>query len=282
MKVGIVGATGWLGSALGGGLLENGIVAPADMVLLNRSGPSVEYHGERNVVWAQDAADLVARTDVVVVAVRPQDWDALALVAPGRLLISLMACVSTAVLTGTEARIVRAMPNAAAELGRSYTPWLAGPGVTVGDRTAVRTILSAIGIEDEVSSEAQIDFLTALSGSGAAYPALMTVAMLDAAREAGLSEQVSERAVAAVILEGAAMLRGRIGDASAMIETYRSYRGTTAAGLAAAESAGFRRAVTAALSAATRMAGTPLGTRRDQRAGEVARTNLSIGDPEGR
>jgi pyrroline-5-carboxylate reductase len=281
MKVGIVGATGWLGSALGGGLLRKAVVAPADLVLLNRSGPSAEYHGERNVVWAQNVADLVARADVVVVAVRPQDWDGLALVAPSRLLISLMACVSTAALAGTEARIVRAMPNAAAELGRSYTPWLAGPGVTDDDRTAVRTIFSAIGIEDEVSSEAQIDFLTALSGSGAAYPALMTVAMLDAARAAGLSEQVSERAVAAVVLDGAAMLAGRIGEAPAMVETYRSYRGTTAAGLAAAESAGFRQAVTAALSAATRVAGAPLGTRPDQRAGEVARTNLSIRGLEG-
>jgi pyrroline-5-carboxylate reductase len=268
MKVGIVGATGWLGSALGGGLLQKSVVAPADLVLLNRSGPSADYHGERDLVWARNVADLVARTDVVVVAVRPQDWDGLALVAPGRLLISLMACVSTVVLAGTEARIVRAMPNAAAELGRSYTPWLAGPGVTDDDRTAVRTILSAIGTQDEVSSEGQIDFLTALSGSGAAYPALMAVAMLDAARAAGLSEQVSERAVAAVVLDGAAMLAGRIGKTSEMIETYRSYHGTTAAGLAAAESAGFRQAVTAALLAATRVAGAPLGTRPDQKFGE--------------
>src|SRR4051794_40130750 len=49
MKVGIVGATGWLGSALGGGLLRKGVVAPADLVLLNRSGPSAEYHGNRDV-----------------------------------------------------------------------------------------------------------------------------------------------------------------------------------------------------------------------------------------
>ena len=105
-----------------------------------------------------------------------------------------------------------------------------------------------------MASEAQIDFLTALSGSGAAYPALMAVAMLDAAREAGLDEGVAERAVSAVVCDGAAMLAGRIGDAAAMIEAYRGYRGTTAAGLAAAEAAGFRQAVMSALSAAARVA----------------------------
>ena len=183
VKVGIIGATGWLGSALGGGLLEAGSVATADLVLLNRSGPRAEYHSARDVVWARDVTDLVERAEVVVVAVRPQDWDGLALAAPGRLLISFMACVSVAALARSGARIVRAMPNAAAELGRSYTPWLAGPGVTDDDRAATRAILSAIGTEDQVASEAQIDFLTALSGSGAAYPALMALAMLDAARE---------------------------------------------------------------------------------------------------
>jgi pyrroline-5-carboxylate reductase len=257
VKVGIIGATGWLGSALGGGLLGTGSVAPADLVLLNRSGPRADYHGAHDVVWAQDVPDLVERAEVVVVAVRPQDWDGLALVAPGRLVISFMACVSVAALAGSGARIVRAMPNAAAELGRSYTPWLAGSGVTDDDRAAVRAILSAIGTEDQIAFEAQIDFLTALSGSGAAYPALMAIAMLDAAREAGLDEGVAERAVSAAVCDGAAMLAGRIGDAAAMIETYRGYRGTTAAGLAAAEAAGFRQAVMSALSAAARVAAAP-------------------------
>nr|WP_246849300.1 pyrroline-5-carboxylate reductase dimerization domain-containing protein [Rubellimicrobium arenae] len=248
--MGIVGATGWLGSALRRGVLDAGLVPETDLVLLNRSGPRPDYHGRAHVTWASDLADLVARTDVIVLAVRPQDYAALNLRAPGRLVVSFMAGVPLSALELTGARIVRAMPNGAAALGRSYTPWLAGADVTNADRTFVRVMLAAFGQEDEVASEAQIDLLTALSGSGAAYPALMAAALLGEARAAGLPEPVARRAVEAVVCDGADLLRGRIESAPEMVGTYRAYQGTTAAGLDAAERAGFSAALTSALRAA--------------------------------
>lgn len=138
MKVGIIGATGWLGSALGGGLLARGMLQPRDLLLLNRSGPRGDYHGHGDVTWAASVGELVAGSDLVVVSVRPQDWPALDLQAPGRLVVSFMAGVGLARLGASAGRIVRAMPNAAAEIGRSYSPWIAGPGVTDADRAATR------------------------------------------------------------------------------------------------------------------------------------------------
>lgn len=73
--------------------------------------------------------------------------------------------------------------------------------------------------------------------------------MLDAARAAGLPPAVAERAVAAAVCDGGAMLAGRVGEAAALLDVYRGYRGTTAAGLAAAEAGGFRAAIAAALAA---------------------------------
>ena len=73
--------------------------------------------------------------------------------------------------TGSD-RVVRALPNAAAEVGFSYTPWTAGPAVTDADRTVVRRIFGACGSADEVLNEASIDYLTGLCGTGPAYPAL--------------------------------------------------------------------------------------------------------------
>lgn len=253
-RLGIIGGTGWLGSALGRGVLEAGLVRATDLVLLNRSGSRAAYHGRTDVIWAADPADLVARTEVVVVAVRPEDFAGLRLRAPGRLVVSLMAGVPMTALAGTGGRVVRAMPNGAAELGRSYTPWLADPEVTQADRAVVRALLGTIGTEDEVGTEEQIDYLTGLSGSGAAYPTLMAQAMLAHARAAGLPESVARRAVEAVICDGAEMLRGRIETAPDLVETYRSYRGTTAAGLDAAEEGGFSAAVAAALHAAAEKA----------------------------
>ena len=250
MKVGIIGATGWLGSALGGGLLARGMLQPRDLLLLNRSGPRGDYHGHGDVTWAASVGELVAGSDLVVVSVRPQDWPALDLQAPGRLVVSFMAGVGLARLGACAGRIVRAMPNAAAEIGRSYSPWIAGPGVTDADRAATRWLLSAIGTEDELGDEGQLDLMTAVPGSGAAYPALMAVALADYLCRNGISEAVAWRAAEAVICDAPLVLAGRIDRAREMVDTYLAYDGTTAAGINAATAAGFGPSLQAALEAA--------------------------------
>ncbi|MFE3838836.1 pyrroline-5-carboxylate reductase family protein [Pseudogemmobacter sonorensis] len=252
--VGIIGATGWLGSALGAGLLSRGLLAPHDLVLLNRSGPRPDYHGYAGVAWASDVADLVARCDTVVVSVRPEDWAGLSLRAGGRLVLSFMAGVGAGRLASCGGRIVRAMPNAAAEIGASYSPFWADAAVTDADRGVVRRLLSAIGTTDELAAETDIDLMTALPGSGAAYPALMAVAMADFMRAHGMSEEIAWRAAEAAVCGGAQLLAGRIAEAPKLLAAYRDYRGTTAAGLDTAEAAGFGRAVAAALAAATETA----------------------------
>lgn len=249
MRVGIIGATGWLGSALGSRLLADGIVRQDQLVALNRSGPRGTYHG-RAVTWASDATELADLSDVIVVSVRPEDWTDLKLRAPGKLVLSFMAGVTSAQLSASGGRIVRAMPNAAAEVGTSYSPWWADATVTTDDRQAVTRILSAIGTSDEIAEEAQIDLMAALPGSGAAYPALMASAMAAHMIRHGLPETTAWRMAEAAVCGGAAMLAGRISDAPGLIAAYRDYRGPTAAGIDAAEAAGFSAAIDSALSAA--------------------------------
>lgn len=250
MRVGIIGATGWLGSALGGRLLARGMLRPAELLLLNRSGPRKDYHGHADVTWAADITDLVAGSDLVVVSVRPQDWPALNLQAAGRLVLSFMAGIGLDRLGACKGRIVRAMPNAAAEIGRSYSPWLAGPGVADTDRAAVRWLLSAIGTADELEDEGQLDLMTAVPGSGAAYPALMAVALADYLCRHGIEKAVAWRAVEAVICDAPQMLAGRIDQAGAVVDSYLAYQGTTASGITAATSGGFIAGIEAALDAA--------------------------------
>ena len=250
MKIGIIGANGWLGSALGKRLIESGTILPAGLTVFDRVGQSPDYFGYRDVVWAQNLTDLVDRSDVVVLSVRPEDWKSIELYAHDRLVISFMASMGLSSLTRCGGRIVRAMPNAAAEFGRSYTSWFAADDVTETDRQWMQAILASIGTSDELAEESQIDVLTALSGSGSAYPALMASAMLNWARLAGLAEPIARRAVEATVCGGAQMLAGRIEGAEGMVSTYRDYRGVTAAGLDAAEDAGFVKAINAALDTA--------------------------------
>ncbi|MFC0198844.1 pyrroline-5-carboxylate reductase family protein [Paracoccus rhizosphaerae] len=250
MKIGIIGATGWLGSATGAKLLAKGVVAPCDLVLLNRSGARADYHGHSDVTWAMDVADLAGQSDVIILSVRPANWPGLGLRAPDKLLISFMAAVGLSALSASGARIVRAMPNAAIEIGASYSPWVAGPGVTGRDRDWVRTILSAIGTGDELATEDQIDLMTAVPGAGAAYPAFMAVAVSRWLTDRGIAPNVAWRATEGMICGGARLLEGRADQAACVLNTYRAYDGTTAAGVAAAEAHGFADCLHAALDAA--------------------------------
>jgi len=252
-RIGIIGATGWLGKAMTRAFLQGGIVRPQDLVLLNRSGPTDDFRDWPGIVWAADAADLLNRCDLVILSIRPQDFPGLDLSARTRLVVSVMAGVPMDRLTAATGsdRIVRTMPNAAAEIRQSYTPWLASGAVTDADRAIVRALLRTFGTEDELASEDQLDLLTALSGSGAALPALLATALLDHAGRRGLPPHIAERAVQSVICGGSAMLQGRIAHAPALVDAYIDYRGTTAAALDAARAHGFDRAVAAAIDAGT-------------------------------
>ncbi|WP_136685056.1 pyrroline-5-carboxylate reductase family protein [Falsirhodobacter xinxiangensis] len=253
MRVGIAGGTGWLGFALGRRLLDDRIVAPSDLTILNRSGPRADYAGYR-VGWAADPKDLVQRSDIIILSIRPETWRTFDLDASGKLVLSFMAGIDCADLARCKGRIVRAVPNAAAEIGASYSPWYAGPGITDADKSAVTRILSSVGTSDELEDEKQVDVMTALPGSGAAYPALMAVAMFEYAKSQDVPPDIAWRAAEGAICGGAALLSGRISNAPALLAAYHDYRGTTAAGLCAAQESGFDASITNALSAATRKA----------------------------
>lgn len=248
MKLGILGATGWLGRAQGLRLLGQGWAA-SDLVVLNRSGKVGRYAG-MPVTWAKDAADLCAQSDVLILSVRPDDFPPVGFDAGDRLVISFMTAWTLAKLRARwpQARIARAMPNGGAPLGQSFTPWVGDLGAE--DAALVSRLLSAMGAEARVADEGQLDYLSALSGSGSAYPALMAQAMLADARSRGLPEAVALQAVEAVICGSADFLRERMAEVGAVLDDYRSYKGITDAGITAAEP-GLTRAIHEALAAAT-------------------------------
>ena len=252
MRLGIIGATGWLGAALGTRALAGGGWQADDMVLLNRSASRAAYDPWPRVSWASDAGDLCARSDILILATRPEDFPPKGFDGAGKLVISFMTAWSLDRLAALcpGARVVRTMPNGAATEGRSFTPWVAGPGLSDSDATLVRRLLAVMGEEAQVESEAQLDYLSALSGSGSAYPALMAQAMLADALGRGLPQAVAERAVASVLASGGALAADTSG-IDAMVQTYLDYRGVTAAGMQAALAAGLAQSITKALAAAT-------------------------------
>jgi pyrroline-5-carboxylate reductase len=251
VRIGIIGGAGWLGGAIAGAILDAGLVRPGDLTLSYRRKQPSRF---AQAAWTADNQELVDRSDVVIVSVRPADWPAVRIGADGRLVISVMAGIrldQIAAQFGTD-RVVRSLPNAAAELGRSYTPWVASQGVTRQDRVLAGRIFEACGTSDEVGSEAEIDYLTGLSGSGPAFPALLAEAMMRDAIARGIDPRVARRAVTAVLVGTGALFERTGENPSDTVETFLSYEGTTTAAIRAMRAGGFDTAVAEGLAAALR------------------------------
>lgn len=254
VRVGIVGGNGWIGRALARSLVESGLLPPSGLTLSCRSAPPDWLPGAE---WTSDNQRLADAVDVVVLSVRPGDWPGVRLAAGGKLVISVMAGVPLAAIAGRTGagRVVRALPNAAAEVGQSYTPWTAGAGVTDADRQLVRRILEACGTQDEVESEAAIDYLTGLSGAGPAYPALLARTMMEDAIARGIPQEVARRAVVGLLVGTGRIFEKSGEDPAGTVAAFLDYRGVTAAAIEAMLAGGFREAVGAGLTAALEKTG---------------------------
>lgn len=249
LRIGVIGGAGWLGSAIAEAVLAAGIAAPGDLALSYRSQRPDRFP---NAFWTTDNQALADRSDVIVLSVRPADWALLNVDAKGKLVVSVMAGIRLDALCERHLtrRAVRSLPNAAAEVGKSYTPWTASGEVGEEDRAVARAIFDACGVEDEVRTEAQIDYLTGLTGSGPAFPALLAEAMMTDAIAHGLERQVAQRAVNTLLIGAGRMLEARDDCPTDTIQTFLGYRGTTAAAIEAMTAAGFAASVSAGLTAA--------------------------------
>ncbi|MGY5775308.1 pyrroline-5-carboxylate reductase family protein [Rhizobium sp. LEGMi135b] len=248
-RIGIIGGAGWLGGAIARSLVKAGVVTESDLALSFRGRRPETLPGAS---WTADNQELADRSDIVVMSVRPDDWHGISVDVRGRLLISVMAGISGGVLCQRHntCRVVRALPNAAAEVALSYTPWFASSDVSEEDKASVRMIFDACGTQDEVANERQIDYLTGLTGTGPAYPALLALAMFDDARSHGLNDDIALRAVNGLIIGAGGLLQARPEHPQRTVDAFLEYKGTTAAGLNEMKNRGFFGAVSEGLAAA--------------------------------
>jgi len=189
-------------------------------------------------VTAQPVAG--AARDAVILAVKPQALDAGSVsatpfVGPGSVVVSILAGKRIADLSArlpAAKAIVRAMPNTPAAIGRGMTGAFANSQTTEPQRALADALLKAAGQVEWVESEALIDAVTAVSGSGPAYVFYLVESLAAAGVAAGLPEALAGRLARATV-EGAGELLHRQPETSA--ETLRqrvtSPGGTTAAAL---------------------------------------------------
>jgi pyrroline-5-carboxylate reductase len=251
-RVGIIGGNGWLGNAIAQAAVAMGFVDPARLTLSGRPDNRgvAEIPGAR---WTKDNGELVDRSDVVVLSVRPDQFTGVRIEARGKLVVSVIAGVPARAIaerTGAD-EVVRSIPNPAAGIRRSFTPWYATPPVSTESKRLVQTLFEACGEAAEVPLEAHIDYCVGMTGSGAAFPALLAQAMMAHAVAQGLPLEFAGCAAKGVVAGASQLLAGEQGgDPAQIVQAMIDYRGTTAAALQAMMDRGFTDSVAAGLEAA--------------------------------
>jgi pyrroline-5-carboxylate reductase len=256
-RVAILGV-GTIGESLLRGLLSGGWREPGELVTTVRREERVTELTERYGVRATlSNAEAVAGAELVVIAVKPQDFDGLlgeigGLLSPEQTVLSVAAAIPTAAIEERVAPgflVVRAMPNRAATVHEGIAGVCAGGHAGEEHLTLAEEALSHLGAVARVP-ERYMDAVTAVSGSGPAYFALLAEAMIEAGILLGLSREVSTQLVVQTMLGTARLLRDEQIHPVELREQVTSPGGTTIRAIRELERAGVRAAFLNAIQAA--------------------------------
>ncbi len=256
VKIAFVGG-GNMAQALIGGLADK-LTAAANIHVIDVVPEALSAVAQRfGVTTASAPTEVLASADVIVLAVKPQQMrEVVASVRPylkSQLVLSIAAGIRAADLSrwlGGHQAIVRTMPNTPALVGKGITGAVAMGGVSEAQRQTADAILRAVGETVWIPDEAQIDAVTALSGSGPAYVFYFIEAMQQAAVELGLTE-AQGRQLAQATFAGAAELATRSDEPVSLLrERVTSKGGTTYAALSSMDASGMKAAFVKALHAA--------------------------------
>jgi pyrroline-5-carboxylate reductase len=255
---------GNMARSLIGGLLARGwtadLIDVADPLAPTREALAAEFGVRVHAVNLEAAS----HARVWLLAVKPQMMHSvcasLAELAQRRrpLLVSIAAGITTAQLSrwlGGGLAVVRSMPNTPALLGAGATGLYANAQADEAQRALAQQILATAGSTVWVEDEADMDTVTALSGSGPAYLFLLAECMQAAAAAQGLSPEAARALTLQTIHGGARMLLESGEDAATLRRRVTSPDGTTQAAIESFESAGFRQVVASAIAAAKRRGG---------------------------
>jgi pyrroline-5-carboxylate reductase len=206
-----------------------------------------------------DNSEVATATEVLLLAIKPQVFDAVAAALPSLgqngqvpVILSILAGVPLSKLERAfpGAPIVRSMPNTPATVGAGITAIAPGTQVQPEHLDRAKTVLQAVGDVVQVP-ESLMDAVTGLSGSGPAYVAIFIEALTDGGVRAGLPRAIAAQLALQTVLGTATLMQESKLHPAELKDRVTSPGGTTIAGVAQLEKAGFRSACIEAVQAAT-------------------------------
>ncbi|MEN8142485.1 MAG: pyrroline-5-carboxylate reductase [Thermodesulfobacteriota bacterium] len=258
-KIGFLGG-GRMAEALIKGIIEAGLFEGGNILAVDPAEDRRKLLSASYGIMVESDPDGLAECSIVILAVKPQVMAGLLAAKrhcfnKNQLVISIAAGISLAViessLEGCECRVIRVMPNTPALVLEGASALCGGSLTTDDDMDKAVAIFNAVGTS-VVLSEAEIDAVTGLSGSGPAYVFSFIEALIDGGVKVGLNRQVAETLALQTVL-GSAKLAISTGEHPATLRAMvTSPGGTTIAGLHEMEKAGFQGIIMDAVEAATK------------------------------
>jgi pyrroline-5-carboxylate reductase len=251
---------GNMASAIIGGLLKRGLPASQIQVVEPFAEQRARLVQQFQIEVSETPGASLGRASLVVWAVKPQTFREAAAQSrahtPGALHLSVAAGIrsdSIAAWLGSE-RIVRAMPNTPALIGQGMTALFARAAATDADRRAVERVVQTTGDFLWLTQEAQLDAVTALSGSGPAYVFYFIEAMIEAGTGMGLSREQAHQLAVGTFVGASALARDATEPPEVLRARVTSKGGTTYAALTAMEQSGLKVQFVQAMQAAQKRA----------------------------
>ena len=246
---------GNMAQALIGGLIARGL-PPTRITVSDPVEQVRDLLKEKDVHVTEDNLAAIAQADIVVFAVKPQVLAQVLRPLYGqfddKLVISIVAGAEIATISellGTE-RVVRVMPNTPALVQTGAHGLYATEQVNSTDRELASQVLAATGLTIWVNSEAQIDAVTAVSGSGPAYFFYLMESMIRAGKNLGLDEKVATALTLQTAVGAAQMAITSSNTTAELRKNVTSPNGTTQAAIEVFDHAQISQNIQAALAAA--------------------------------
>ena len=253
MIVAVIGA-GKIGEAVANSIAKSRQVTK--VIVTKRNISTIARSRSGKVSATSDNREAAKKADLILVAVKAGDAKhVLAEISPftaGKIVISLMAAITIDRLEKVlpKAKVVRSMPNIGAVIGEAMTAYSPGTRVTPDDLTKVELILGAFGDFVRVP-ESLLNPITALSGSGPAYFAVVIEAMVSAGLKVGIPRDISFKLVTKTLTGTANLLSEKKMHPAELRDTVTTPAGTTIAGIYELERGSIRTSMMNAVEAAT-------------------------------
>jgi len=254
-RIAFVGG-GNMASAIIGGLRKQGWPASQIEVVEPFDEARAKLSGQFGITAQAHSGSFLTHADLVVWAVKPQTFKDAAAQAQAHTRAALHLSVAAGIRSDTIAqwlgseRVVRAMPNTPALIGKGITALFARAAITDTDKALVNQVLGSTGEVMWVGAEAQIDAVTALSGSGPAYMFYFMEAMREAGIGMGLEPAQAYQLAVATFIGAGELAKASSEPPEVLRQRVTSKGGTTYAALSAMETSGIKGAFIAAMQAA--------------------------------